>query len=243
MTFTTQWAAQTGLQRRVTVVANNVRIAQTGTPGDSIYNDPIMTISTVAYLSGGQTVYFEAYQNQSAGGLNVSASRAAIVRLGVGRSTSSSGGNPVRYDIERYTGGDITVSSTTAGADLASLSDVVVAATTGDLLMIGLSARPETNNTSSLRLDVKFITGATENYVSSETTTPSAQGISGWFWAASSTAGGKGGEQFYIVQAADIASGNVTCSLRAWLSGAQNWVLAADSDAPFKFWVRNLGQS
>lgn len=145
------------------------------------------------------------------------------------------------YDIERYTGGDITVSSTTAGADVASLGDISVAASAGDLLMIGLSVRPETVNTSSLRFDVKCITGATENYVSSQGTTPSAQGISGWFCGAS-TAGGKSGEQAYVVQAADVSSGNVTLSLRAWLSGSQNWVLAGDTDAPLKFWVRNLGQ-
>jgi len=145
------------------------------------------------------------------------------------------------YDIERYTGGDITISSTTAGADFPTLADVVVAAAAGDLLLIGVSLRPETVNTSSLRLDVKFITGATENYLSSEGTTPSAQGVSGWFFGAS-TAGGKSGAQAYVVQAADISGGNVTCSLRAWLSGAQNWVIAADADAPLKFWVKNLKQ-
>lgn len=151
------------------------------------------------------------------------------------------GGSPV-YDIERYTGGDIVVTATSAGADFPTLADVVVAAATGDLVMIGMSARCETTNTGSLRWDVKFITGATENYLSSETTTPAAQGVSGWFWVANSVNAKSGGEQPYVVQAADISGGNVTCSLRAWLSSAGNWAVAADTDAPLKFWVRNLGQ-
>lgn len=155
--------------------------------------------------------------------------------------TSGGGASPV-YDIERYTGGDITVSSSSAGADLSGVSDVVVAAVAGDLLMIGVSFRMETSNSTSVRIDVKFITGATENYLSSETTTPAGQGVSGWFVVASSVNATKHGEQPYVVQAADISGGNVTCSLRAWLSGSGNWVMAADSDAPLKFWVRNLGQ-
>lgn len=156
------------------------------------------------------------------------------------RAETGGGGGPV-YDIERYTAGDITISTTTAGADLSGVADVVVAAATGDLLMVGASARVESSNTSSLRFDVKFITGATENYVSSLTTTPAGQGISAWFLFASEEYQ-LSGEIPYVVQAADISGGNCTLSLRAWLSGAQNWVISADSDAPVLFWVRNLGQ-
>lgn len=150
------------------------------------------------------------------------------------------GGSPV-YDIERYTGGDITVNSTSAGADMAGVSDVVVAAATGDLLMIGLSMRSEGNPSGGGRVDVKFITGSTENYVSSLGTSPSAQGISAWIMGITSGGVKASGEVPYVVQAADISGGNVTLSLRSWVSSS-SWVAAADADAPLLFWVRNLGQ-
>lgn len=155
--------------------------------------------------------------------------------------TTGGGGNPVVYDLERYTAGDISVSSTSAGADVSGVSDVVVAAATGDVVMIGLNCRSETTTANSLRFDVKCITGSTENYVSSLTTTPSGQGISGWFWPASHSSVASG-EVLYVVQAADISGGNLTLSLRAWMSGATTTTIAADSDAPLLFWVRNLGQ-
>lgn len=157
---------------------------------------------------------------------------------GVGGGSSS----PV-YDIERYTGGDVTVSSTSAGADMSGVSDVTVPAAVGDLVMVGANFRSETPNaSSSCRFDAKCITGSTENYVSSLGTSPAGQGISGWLFNSGSVARVAAGEVPYVVQAADISGGNLTLSLRAWLSSANNWVIAADSDAPLLFWVRNLGQ-
>jgi hypothetical protein len=144
------------------------------------------------------------------------------------------------YDVETYTAGDITITSTTVGVDLpAGPPDLVVPASAGDVLMIGLSARRNDADVDSLRMDVKCITGATENYVSSLTTTAATTGISGWFMNAGTA--NASGEILYIVQAADISSGNVTLSLRGWGSGTGT-VLAAQTAAPLKFWVRNLGQ-
>lgn len=151
------------------------------------------------------------------------------------------GGNPVVYDIERYTAGDISITSSTAGADVPSLADVVVAAATGDLVMIGLSTRCTDTDSQSMRIDVKCITGSTENYVSSRGTSPATTGISGWFIPGSAN-GAAAGELPYVVQAADISGGNITLSLRAWLSGAGDRPLAANTNGPLLFWVRNLGQ-
>lgn len=154
------------------------------------------------------------------------------------------GGNPVVYDREVYTGGDISVTSTSAGDDIANPPDLVVAAAAGDVLMIGVSARRNDTDTDSLRMDVKFITGATENYASSGSTSPASTGVAMWFMGASGTGShvhSVGGEYLYVVQAADISGGNVTLSLRAWVS-ATGPVLAAQAAAPLVFWVRNLGQ-
>lgn len=152
---------------------------------------------------------------------------------------TSGSGNPVVYDIETYTGGDISVTSTTPGDDIANPPDVVVAAATGDVLMIGVSVKRNDADADTLRLDVKFITGATENYLSSGTTTPASLGVAGWFINSGSAKAS--GEILYVVQAADISGGNVTCSIRSWVS-ATGPVLQASSTSPFKFWVRNLGQ-
>lgn len=151
--------------------------------------------------------------------------------------TASREPGPV-YDIERYTGGDVTVNSTSAGADMAGVSDVTVAAAAGDLVMIGVSFRPTSAGTTG-RVDVKCITGATENYVSSLGTTPAARGISAWLVMSSTST--SSGEVPYVVQAADISSGNLTMSLRGWVT-TSSYVITAGADDPLLFWVRNLGQ-
>lgn len=153
------------------------------------------------------------------------------------------GGNPVVYDIERYTGGDIGVTSTTTGAAVPSMGSVTVAAASGDLVMLGVSIRTEGSAiANSTRFDVgTIVSAAVVNYVSSLSGTASAQGISAWFHFGSEEYP-MSGEVPYVVQAGDISGGNVEFSLRAWLSGAGTHTLAADSDAPLLFWVRNLGQ-
>jgi hypothetical protein len=150
-------------------------------------------------------------------------------------------GNPLLYDRERYEAGDISITSTTVGADVPSLPDVSVSAAAGDLLMVGVNTRVTDTDSQSMRVDVKIITGATENYVSSLTTTADSLGIAGWFIPGSAN-GTVTGEVPYVVQAADISGGTVTLSLRAWLSGAGDRPLAAGANSALLFWVRNLGQ-
>lgn len=160
---------------------------------------------------------------------------------GVEWAATGGGGNPLVYQRTRYTAGDITVSSTSAGADMSGIGDLTVAAASGDLVMIGLAGRHLTNNSSSIRFDFKMVAGATQNYVSSETTTPSPLGLVSFFGTASGT-WQVCNEIPYVLVADDVSGGNCTVSVRAWLSGAQNWVINADSDDPLIFWVRNLGQ-
>jgi hypothetical protein len=152
--------------------------------------------------------------------------------------SGGAGGNPVVYDIERYTAGDISVVTQTVGTVMPGVGSPVVAAVAGDLLMIGVNLRATTASTTC-RIDVKCVTGATENFVSSLGTTAATFGISGWFIA---TADPISGEVPYVVQAADISGGNVTLDLCAWRGAAATLTIAANTNDPLLFWVRNLGQ-
>lgn len=152
------------------------------------------------------------------------------------------GGNPVVYDIEIYTGGDISVTSSSAGAALSGPGTVTVAAASGDLVMLGVNAIDTTSSSNSLRMDVgTIVSAAVVNYLSSLSGTPATLGVSGWFSHASEEYQHTG-EVPYIVQAGDISGGNVEFSLRAWISGATARSIGAAAGNPLVFWVRNLGQ-
>jgi hypothetical protein len=156
-------------------------------------------------------------------------------------AAAGGGGNPVVYDIERRSAGDITVSSTTAGNALGTIGNLVVAAASGDLLMIGVSLRTTDSDAGSVRLDVAtIVSAAVVNYISSQSGTVASTGISGWF-IDTATAHGICGEVPYVAQAGDISGGNVTLSLRCWVSSGTHDI-SAQTAAPLIFWVRNLGQ-
>jgi len=154
----------------------------------------------------------------------------------------SGSGNPLVYDIEHESAGDITVNDTAAGSfsDVnATVGDVVVAAVTGDLLMIGLSTGSGSSG-NSMRIDVaSIVSAAAVNFLSSRTGTPATLGVTAWF-CHGSAAINISGEVPYIVQAGDLSGGNVTLRLCAWVSGSTR-ALQASSNSPLIFWVRNLG--
>ena len=147
------------------------------------------------------------------------------------------------YDIEKYTAGDISVTSTTAGAALPGAGTVTVAAATGDLLMVGVGLRENgSHSTTSMRVDVaSIVSAAAVNYLSSGTGTPASTGVAAWYWPASQSSVSSG-ELPYVVQAGDISAGTVTLGIRAWLSIAGTFTVSAVAAGPLVFWVRNLGQ-
>lgn len=138
-----------------------------------------------------------------------------------------------------YTAGDISLTSTSV-AVLSGPGDCVVAASSGDVLLVGISARTENTTGNSIALDVATIVSASPvNYLSSRTGTPLTTSVPRWFIPAS-TNGAVGGVTRYVVQSGDISGGNVTLRMYYRVSG--NRTLAASSTVPLEFWVQNTRQ-
>ncbi len=151
------------------------------------------------------------------------------------------GGSVGAYAIVRYTTGDITLGSGTSPVVLSGPGDCVVAVATGDLLMVGLSARTTDTDADSLSMDAaSIVSAAPVNYVSSLTGTPLTTGIPGWYFG-SSRVEAAGATHPYVVQAGDISGGNITLRLYYRVSGTGK-VLGASSTVPLVFWVKNLKQ-
>lgn len=145
------------------------------------------------------------------------------------------------YDEEIRTAGNLSITSTSAGAAAPTLGTLTVAAASGDLLLIGLNAYLP-SDTELMRLDVAtIVSAAAVNYVSSRSGTPASVGVPAWRGTASVEVP-IGGSIPYIVQAGDISGGNVELGLRAWLSSGTSRSIAADSGSPLTFWVENRGQ-
>jgi hypothetical protein len=151
------------------------------------------------------------------------------------------GGSVGAYDIERYTGGNITVNSTTAGAALSGPGNLVIAAAAGDLLLVGISTFDVGSDANSMRMDVAtIVSAAAVNFVSSASGTPASLGVTGWLGFVSEEYPHIGSVP-YVVQAGDISGGNVTLRLCAWV-GAGSRTLNATAAGPLIFWAKNLLQ-
>lgn len=154
--------------------------------------------------------------------------------LGVGSGT----GGIVASDINLYTGGDIALSSTTLAA-VPGLTDLVVAASAGDLVMLGLVARSASTGGQSMAFDfATMVGGSPVNYVFPASGTP-VNIPTAWYIGAASPDSTQGGFP-YVVQAGDISAGNVTFRLYGRVSGARS--LEADASAPLVTWAVNHGQ-
>jgi hypothetical protein len=148
------------------------------------------------------------------------------------------GGAIVGYDINRYTGGDITLNNTTLSA-VAGLTDLVVPASAGDLVTLGLAARPNATTANSVAFDyATIVSAAPVNYVFPASGTPI--NIPTTWYIAASELGGVTGTFPYIVQAGDISGGNVTFRLYFRSSGSR--VIEADAASPLVHWAINYGQ-
>lgn len=141
------------------------------------------------------------------------------------------------YDIERYTGGDISLTSTSQAA-VSGPGDLVVAAESGDLILLGISISPVTTTASSIAFEfATMVSGSPVTYIGANSGTPQNVPVQTWFIGASETSGA-GGAYPYVVQPGDISGGNVTLRLYARVSGTRS--INADSGNPLVIWVKNL---
>lgn len=146
------------------------------------------------------------------------------------------------YDIERRTAGDLTISSTSAGAAFPTIGNNIVAAASGDLLLIGLSCIWNSGGTSVGRCDAATMVSASPvNFVSSLSGTPATVGLPQWR-APVSTEVRLGASIVYVVQSGDISGGNVELRLCGWVDVATSKTVQANTNSPLVFWVKNLKQ-
>lgn len=147
-------------------------------------------------------------------------------------------GGIVAYDINIYTGGDITLNNTTLSA-VSGPTDLVVAASSGDLVFLDVRARPTTTTAASIAFDFATIVSASPvNYVFPASGTP-VNIPTAWYIGSAETSA-CGGAYPYIVQAGDISGGNVT--FRLYFRTSSSRVVEADASAPLVTWAVNLGQ-
>lgn len=143
------------------------------------------------------------------------------------------------YDINYYTGGDITLNNTSMTA-VPGLTDLAVAASTGDLILAGLAVRPTTTTGASIAFDFVTMPGGTAtNFLFANGTAALTTGNPGWYIGSGETSGAHGAFP-YVVQASDIASGTVT--LRLYFRTSASRAVEADANVPLVTWVKNLAQ-
>lgn len=150
---------------------------------------------------------------------------------------------------EKYQGGNITLSSTT-WATLPGVSDKVLKAAVGDVVVVEFSAIADIGGSSNhVDLDAVSVGGSAPCYWSSDGTTRSAQGVQAWYLPGNGVTGytpqARGAVRHTIV-AGDIVSGQVTIRMQYRLeaAGSGNRTLyAAASQANFvvEFSAWNLG--
>lgn len=141
------------------------------------------------------------------------------------------------YDINIYTGGDITFNNTTLSA-VSGPTDLVIAAETGDVLMVACSIRCPNSTAQSITFEfATIVSAAPVNYVFAASGTPINVPTPWYIGSAEQSAAN--GAYPYIVQAGDISGGNVTLRLYARSSGSR--VIAAAAAQPLSTWVYNMG--
>lgn len=156
--------------------------------------------------------------------------------------TGSSGGgvNPTS-SVQRYTGGNITLNSS-SWASVSGPSDLVIAAAAGDILMVGISALWGTENVEGYLDFASIVSGNPVNYVSGGAGGASNRGVVGWQSPGTTTNINLGsqGSIPYVVQSGDLSGGNITLRFRYRTSSASNKTLFATADIPLHLFVVNL---
>jgi hypothetical protein len=157
--------------------------------------------------------------------------------------TGGSGGSTVGMptDSEDYTGGAITLNSTT-WADVSGPADLVVAAEAGDVLAVSLSALLGAEAVNGCLDMATIVSSSPVNYVSGNDGGASSLGVQAWLGPASAS-GNAAGTVFYTVASGDIDGGNVTLRLRYRTTAATNKTLNASANQPLQHSVVNLKPS
>jgi len=157
--------------------------------------------------------------------------------LSAGSLTATGSGSIGAFDTKRYTGGDIALTSTSQAA-VSGPTDLVVAAATGDILLVGLAVSPVTNTAASIAFEfATMVAGSPVNYIGARSGTPINIPVQMWLIGSAETSG-CGGMYPYTVQAGDISGGNVTLRLYARVSA--NRSINADASNPLDTWVKNV---
>lgn len=155
-------------------------------------------------------------------------------------SGGGGGGGFVSFDEAKLTSGDVTVTNNTDPDTLDASIDLTLAASEGDLVVVGVSAL--WNNGVWTAMDAcTMVGGAKTNYVSTGSSTPAGLGELAWFGSPGDLMH-VSGKVPYTVVAGDLTSGQITLRLLVRNSGT-NRVLRATSGDPVKFWAVNLGQA
>lgn len=145
------------------------------------------------------------------------------------------------FGFVRYTGGDITADADTAFEDL-GISDIVLAAATGDIVEVSFSAMCNNSTNVLVHFDcVTIVSAAPVNSLGSgAAVSDSNRGVACWSIIAG-VASQAGGSIMYTLQAGDISSGTVTLRMRDKPQGTTNRVVDGTTALPIHFSAKNLG--
>lgn len=168
------------------------------------------------------------------GQLHVKDSAGAVTDIGA----AAPAGAIVSKATATRTAGNVTLSGTSY-ANVDTGIDLVVAATAGDLLLIGLSAFWQAENDFGALDGATIVSGSPVNYISGNGST--GAGVMAWR-GISLAYSAVGATVYYIVVGGDISGGNVTLRLRGKTGGGTNKVVRASSGEALTWYAVNLGQ-
>ena len=148
-----------------------------------------------------------------------------------------------RYARYKYTGGNITINSTTwiNMPTMGTASDLVLTASSGDVIEVCASGLWNNDAVDGYVDVATVVSGSPVNsFAADGTPSNSNTGIRAWYGATSQYSS-MGGSFFRTLVSGDISAGNVTLRLRVRTSSASNKILITSTDNIFEWWARNHG--
>lgn len=160
--------------------------------------------------------------------------------MGLTQLPQIGGGALKDFDFKRRSSGNITVSGT-AWANIDTGIDIILNASTGDVVEVGASFMWSSETRNGV-LDVASIVGGVPvNYWGRDGAESAlSSGINGW-WGHISAISNAGGSVLRTLLAADISAGIVTLRLRGRTFAAGTKTIFANSDDHFTWFAKNLG--
>lgn len=149
---------------------------------------------------------------------------------------------PVTKILYTAAGGGLITKNNTTWQEVASALRLTIAATTGDVLEIGVNMQGDTANTY-LSFDVAtVVSGTLTNYAFQPSgANASNGGILGWGFQPNGVGGHpRAGSILYTAQAGDISGGNVIVTLACCNSTSTGKSIYASAANPLHFFVKNL---